>query len=61
MSLEKENLVGYVIMGAIDPDTTEVVARLLYDEFRTTQNWFPLVNALSIVKIVASITLRFIL
>ena len=30
-------------MGAIDPDIPGVVvARLLYNEFRITQNWFPL-------------------
>jgi hypothetical protein len=42
MSLPEENLIGYVIMGEIDPDVPEAVARLLYNEFRITQKWFPL-------------------
>jgi hypothetical protein len=34
---EEMKLIGYVIV-----DSQEGVARLLYDEFQTTQNWFPI-------------------
>jgi hypothetical protein len=39
---EEMKLVGYVIMGDVDPNIPEGVARLLYDGFQTTQNWFPI-------------------
>lgn len=42
MTLPKENLIGYVIVDV----PGEAVARLLYHEWRITQNWFPVAQCI---------------
>jgi hypothetical protein len=50
MPLTEKKLVGYVLMGDIDPEIPGGVARLLYEEFRITQNWFSISHCIDECK-----------